>query len=74
MGASRKYYAICEECGLVVEAERADVGVAIVGLYDHCGWAHDCNSDELFTSKRRALEAAAAACDQDALDNQLPPV
>lgn len=55
-------YAVCEDCGLVAEAEVADVGICIVGLYHHCGLGHECTVDELFDNKKEALEAAANAC------------
>jgi hypothetical protein len=48
-------YAICAECGLVTEAELTHNGVCQVGLYHHCGWAHDCSPDELYNSRSNAL-------------------
>lgn len=52
-------YAICEECGLVAEAELTHNGFGTVGLYHHCGWAHDCAKEDLFDSELAALSAAA---------------
>jgi hypothetical protein len=54
-----KHYAICEECGLVAEAEIADVAVGKVGLYHHCGWAHECSVEELYDDKAEALSIAS---------------
>ena len=52
------YYAVCEECGLVTEAERVNVDVGVVGHYHHCGYAHECFVHELYDDKSEALQAA----------------
>lgn len=54
-------YAVCEECGLVAEAEKVNVGVGFVGHYYHCGIAHECSVEDLLESKKGALEQALEA-------------
>ena len=54
-----KRWAVCEVCGLVVEAEEVDVAIGIVGFYHHCGYGHECCKSELYTDMAAALRAAA---------------
>ena len=54
----KKIYAICEECGLVAEAEKVNVGVGWVGRYDHCNWSHECSISDLHEKKDALLLAS----------------
>ena len=58
-----KYFVICEECGLVAEAQKVNVAVGWVGHYPHCGCAHECDVDDLYDDKAEALSIAALECE-----------
>jgi hypothetical protein len=49
-------WAICEDCGSLVEAELTHNGVCPVGHYVHCGWGHQLSPDDLI-SDATAIEA-----------------